>query len=60
MRKQTIWSKRAKCYDAKHTDKGTVLYYECLITGKKTELTHPDKLALSAYIGHIGALMQSN
>jgi hypothetical protein len=59
MSKQTTWSERAKCYDAKHTENGTILYYVCLITGKKTELKHPDKLALSAYIGHIGALVQS-
>jgi hypothetical protein len=57
MSKQKTWSKRAKCYDAKHTENGTVLYYECLITGKKTEIRHSEKLTLSSYIGYVVVLV---
>lgn len=53
-----VWSKKAKCYKAKHTNNGTILYYKCLITGNRRELKHPDKLALSAYIGRIGELVE--
>ena len=56
---QVIWSEEAKCYDAKYTSEGgTILFYKCLITGNKKQITHPEKLALSAYKGRTGQLVE--
>ena len=54
---QYTWSERAKCYDAKITDQETILYYKCLITGNKKELKCSKDIALSSYLGMVGALV---
>lgn len=58
MNNSTTWSKRARCYDAKRTVNGIVLYYECLITGNRRQLkAGSDTLSPSSYIGRTGALV---
>ena len=52
------WSEKAHCYDAEHKDGGTILYFECKLTGKKKEVTYHKELHLPAYIDRISPLFE--